>query len=173
MSLLQNRSSCESEVFQAIELKKKLEHLRSELSTAIKTLDEYDFFGCIEGVDKQLDDDLKAKTVNLTDSNLKLENEIQSLRISLPKLKTMDIELDLDLKELKKSLNVMQRSSTPRPNWKRCGLVIDGGPNNWLRVSRNKTSKEKAEILFDLIYGDSDKRPCKVDNCLVSRLVWL
>ena len=88
MSSIQANSLTPSQQCEINLIKKKLENLRSELSTAIKTLDEYDFFGCIEGVNKQLDDDLKIKTININDSNLKLEDEIQNLRISLPKLKS-------------------------------------------------------------------------------------
>jgi len=48
---------------------------------------------------------------------------------------------------------IMRRSATPRPDWNKCGLYIEGGPERWNQLSIETSTCDKVEILLSEMTG--------------------
>ncbi|XP_019638236.1 PREDICTED: translin-associated factor X-interacting protein 1-like [Branchiostoma belcheri] len=42
----------------------------------------------------------------------------------------------------------LRRSATPRPDWDKCGEVVDGGSERWAELTKESTSDQKMDILL-------------------------
>lgn len=57
-------------------------------------------------------------------------------------------KLEEKLQELIQELEANRESNTPRPDWNKCGPLIDGGAERWRDISDNKSSAHLLEILI-------------------------
>ena len=60
-------------------------------------------------------------------------------------------------------LTDLKRSATPRPDWKRCGLYIDGGHERWLELSEGRSSDGMLNILLAQMAGMDESEVAKGD----------
>ena len=44
--------------------------------------------------------------------------------------------------ELEESLVELKEGGTPRPDWGRCGRVVEGGEGRWRKVTKGRTSDQ-------------------------------
>lgn len=47
----------------------------------------------------------------------------------------------------------MRRSATPRPDWKKCSLYVEGGPERWNELTNEMSSNDKMAILLSEMTG--------------------
>ena len=57
----------------------------------------------------------------------------------------------------------LKRSATPRPDWGRCGLYIEGGPDRWHQLSEGRSSDGILNILLAQMAGMDESEVAKGD----------
>ena len=75
-------------------------------------------------------------------SGMFLENHILMLN---SKLEAQEGQIS----NLEDELTDMRQSGTPRPDWRRCGPVVEGGSERWSLVMKGKSSDQLMDILLD------------------------
>lgn len=64
---------------------------------------------------------------------------------------------------LSNELTDLKRSATPRPDWKRCGLYIEGGHERWSELSEGRSSDRMLNILLAQMSGMDESEVAKGD----------
>lgn len=57
----------------------------------------------------------------------------------------------------------MKRCATPRPDWKRCGLYIEGGSERWEELSKGRSSDRMLNLLLAQMVGIDESAVAKGD----------
>lgn len=57
-------------------------------------------------------------------------------------------KLEEKIQEIVQELEANRESNTPRPEWDKCGALIEGGAERWRDISDNKSSSHLLEILI-------------------------
>ena len=65
--------------------------------------------------------------------------------------------------KLSNELSDLKRSATPRPDWKRCGLYIDGGHERWTELADGRSSDGMLNILLAQMAGMDESEVAKGD----------
>ena len=64
---------------------------------------------------------------------------------------------------LSSELADLKRSATPRPDWRRCGLYIEGGHDRWAELSEGRSSDGMLNILLAQMAGMDESEVAKGD----------
>lgn len=64
---------------------------------------------------------------------------------------------------LSSELSDLKRSATPRPDWRRCGLYIEGGHDRWSELSEGRSSDGMLNILLAQMAGMDESEVAKGD----------
>ena len=54
---------------------------------------------------------------------------------------------------LSSELEQLQRCATPRPDWRRCAVYVEGGAQVWQQLSEGRSSDGKVDILLAQMAG--------------------
>ncbi len=65
--------------------------------------------------------------------------------------------------KLNTELAELKRCATPRPEWKRCGLYIEGGPERWEELSGGRSSDRMLNLLLAQMAGIEESEVAKGD----------
>jgi hypothetical protein len=65
--------------------------------------------------------------------------------------------------KLSNELSDLKRSATPRPDWKRCGLYMEGGHERWAELSEGRSSDGMLNILLAQMSGMDESEVAKGD----------
>ncbi|KAM6176240.1 translin-associated factor X-interacting protein 1 [Erethizon dorsatum] len=91
-------------------------------------------------------------------TNKDLQEQLDSLRADYEEVcKEHEILLQLHMTTLKErdqfssELRDIHRTSTPRPDWTKCGDVVAGGPNRWQMLAEGKNSDQLVDVLLEEI----------------------
>lgn len=68
-------------------------------------------------------------------------------------MKSINKQMEAKLSEALGEWELMKATSTPRPDWDKCGMVIDGGNDRWKVLSSGKSSNQLVEILLNELVG--------------------
>lgn len=55
--------------------------------------------------------------------------------------------------EMNDELSQFKRSVTPRPDWDRCAAYIEGGAEKWVKLTSDRSSDHKVDVLLAHISG--------------------
>ncbi|XP_010610570.1 translin-associated factor X-interacting protein 1 isoform X5 [Fukomys damarensis] len=108
---------------------------------------------------------LKKEKMNLlklidkkNEEKISLQSELDSLRADYEEVrKEHDLLLQLHMTTLKErdqfssELQDIQRTSTPRPDWTKCGDVVAGGLDRWQMLAEGKNSDQLVDVLLEEI----------------------
>ncbi|XP_010610566.1 translin-associated factor X-interacting protein 1 isoform X1 [Fukomys damarensis] len=91
-------------------------------------------------------------------TNKDLQEQLDSLRADYEEVrKEHDLLLQLHMTTLKErdqfssELQDIQRTSTPRPDWTKCGDVVAGGLDRWQMLAEGKNSDQLVDVLLEEI----------------------
>ncbi|XP_004626080.1 translin-associated factor X-interacting protein 1 isoform X2 [Octodon degus] len=91
-------------------------------------------------------------------TNKDLQEQLDSLRADYEEVrKEHEILLQLHMTTLKErdqfssELQDIQRTSTPRPDWTKCGDIVAGGPDRWQVLAEGKNSDQLVDVLLEEI----------------------
>ncbi|XP_003472195.1 translin-associated factor X-interacting protein 1 isoform X2 [Cavia porcellus] len=91
-------------------------------------------------------------------TNKDLQEQLDSLRADYEEVrKEHEILLQLHMTTLKErdqffsELQDIQRTSTPRPDWTKCGDMVAGGPDRWQVLAEGKNSDQLVDVLLEEI----------------------
>ena len=97
-----------------------------------------------------------SKTQQLNDEKMELENRKNVLEVENKKLVNSITALDKKIEEyeervdeLEQELEELRDGGTPRPDWQRCGNIVEGGSDRWRKVLKGKTSDQLMGLLLD------------------------
>ena len=60
-------------------------------------------------------------------------------------------------------LGELRRTATPRPDWGRCGLYVEGGPERWTELSEGRSSDGMLNVLLAQMAGMDESEVAKGD----------
>jgi hypothetical protein len=134
----------------------ELEQIKSEFNRALKRLDEidYDFIDTIDKNDYEL---LQKNYENLTLLHGTLKGDLNNIENELELSKREYDEVLNECDSCRINLETYKRSSTPRPEWRNCGKIIDSGGNTWEKISLNKSSDNLVDLLINEFLGTYSK----------------
>ena len=94
-----------------------------------------------------LDGVSKIQLQQQSSEKMELHKQIEMLRMETVKLKTANEKMSSRLQEnetqieaLERELQELKDGGTPRPDWQRCGSVVDGGESRWKKIMRGKST---------------------------------
>jgi len=90
--------------------------------------------------------EMEEKTQTLEKDNKHMKTENASLKETC---KTLESKLN----DAANQIEFAKGNSTPRPDWDKCGAVIDGGFERWRDITNNKSSNEIVGLLINEITG--------------------
>ena len=61
--------------------------------------------------------------------------------------------MEAKLQEALQEWELMKATSTPRPDWDKCAMVVDGGSDRWKTISNGKSSNQLVEVLLNELIG--------------------
>lgn len=64
-------------------------------------------------------------------------------------------KLEEKIQEIVQELEANRESNTPRPEWDKCGVLIEGGAERWRDIADNKSSSHLLEILISELDSNS------------------
>ncbi len=70
-------------------------------------------------------------------------------------------EIQSEKDRLVEELADLKRSATPRPEWSRCGIYIEGGPERWSELSEGRDSERMLDILLAQMTGKEESEVSK------------
>ena len=68
-------------------------------------------------------------------------------------LQSLSKQMQAERDRLSEDLEKLQRSATPRPDWERCAMYVEGGAKRWVELSEGRSSDGKMDILISQMAG--------------------
>ncbi len=62
-------------------------------------------------------------------------------------------QVQAEREKLAEDLEKLQRSATPRPDWQRCTMYVEGGATRWEELAEGRSSDGKLDILLSQLAG--------------------
>jgi hypothetical protein len=91
---------------------------------------------------------LEQMFANLQEEHNKVKGDYKTLMQEHNTLLGVHKEVIAQRDKYAQESEVMKRSSTPRPDWQRCGEFIEGGMDHWCELTEGRTSDEMLDILI-------------------------
>lgn len=87
-----------------------------------------------------------------------LEKENKSFKTENYKLSEIRKQIEAKLNETLQEMDSMRDTNTPRPDWDKCALIVDGGAERWKELSTGKSSNQLVEVLLHEFTGSSNSQ---------------
>ena len=68
-------------------------------------------------------------------------------------LQSLCKQVQAERDKLTEDLEKLQRSATPRPDWERCAMYVEGGATRWVELAVGRSSDGKVDILLSQLAG--------------------
>nr|XP_018668511.1 translin-associated factor X-interacting protein 1 [Ciona intestinalis] len=91
---------------------------------------------------------LEAKFAELNEKYTTLTDDFQQLKDEHETILDVHKQVLDQRDQFYTEAETLRRSATPRPQWKKCGEIVPGGPEYWRDVSSGKSSEEILQVLI-------------------------